>query len=79
LRATRITVLWAAFFFAWWRECSLSVLTGQVAVMVNPARMSEVKSASHASCFLCVNITVRTPSSRKMRRHSLKVSVIRPW
>jgi hypothetical protein len=72
-----MTVDCAAFFFAWFRVCAPSVLIGHVARMVNPAAIKEANSDSHASCFLCVNMTVSTPPGRNTRRASAKISVIR--
>ena len=69
-------VLAAAFFLAWWRLCSLSVWTGQDALMVKLAWIRAVARESQAATSLCVNMTVITPSSRRTRWASWNAAAI---
>ena len=58
---------------------SASVLIGQTRVILNPASISAVMSASQADRSLCVNITVIMPPSAAgfmTRRHSSNISRI---
>ena len=54
-----------------------SVLIGHEAVMLKPASISPVVSASQAPVALWVNIRVSTPSGFSTRRHSVKIAAMR--
>ena len=56
---------------------SASVLIGQEAVIVKPAFIRPVVSASQAPVALWVNISVSTPFGFNTRRHSVKIAAMR--
>ena len=72
-------VLLAAALSLMCRLPSASVLMGQDAVMVKPASISPLVSASQAPVALWVNIRVRMPSSLSTRLHSVKMAPMRSW
>ena len=72
-------VLLAAALSLICRLPSASVLTGQEAVMIKPASISPVVSASQAPLALWVNINVMMPSGFSTRRHSAKMDAMRCW